>query len=73
MFYYSAIILFQLQELKELMSEQHIHLFYSQVVLDWINKEAYTNEFGARPIKRFIQNHITHKIAQFITRIIAAL
>lgn len=44
-------------------STKDINLTYSEKLIDFIAKSAYDSQFGARPIKRFIQNKVESVLA----------
>ncbi len=41
---------------------------YSEDVLDWIVNEGTDADFGARPLKRFIQRHVETMVAKEIIK-----
>jgi ATP-dependent Clp protease ATP-binding subunit ClpB len=53
-----------LQELSESLLKQHIHIQFLENVKKYIIKNGYDEEYGARPLKRFIQ----HKIETFLAK-----
>jgi ATP-dependent Clp protease ATP-binding subunit ClpB len=55
-----------LNELDSRLAEQKIKFSFTQTVKDYILASAYDPEYGARPIKRFIQHHIESLIAKEI-------
>lgn len=57
-----------LEDLVRRLDEQEIDLEYSDDVLDWIVKEGTDAEFGARPLKRFIQRHVETVVAKEIIK-----
>jgi ATP-dependent Clp protease ATP-binding subunit ClpA len=48
------------------MSEKELTIKYDAKVLNFITKEVYTPEFGAREIRRFLNDHIEDKIAEIV-------
>jgi len=50
-------------QLREQLSEINIDLSYDDSVLEWIAASAYEPEYGARPLARFIREHIEDEIA----------
>lgn len=58
----------QLKELEHRMHEQHITLTIDEQVIETVAKKGYSPEFGARPLKRVIQQEITVPIAQQLLR-----
>lgn len=53
----------QLHKVTERLKERHIHLQASPESLEYLAKEGYDPLFGARPLKRFIQNHVVNPLA----------
>lgn len=51
---------------KRILDNIKANLFYKEDVLSYIANKAYNPAFGARVVKRFIQNQIENKIADFI-------
>lgn len=55
-----------MKEIEEKLSEQHITLSYGKDVLEFIANASYSEEFGARNVRRFIEqaveNHISTKL-----------
>ena len=60
------IVDLKLRELAERVAEQKITLKFAKKVEDFITKEGYDTENGARPIKRAIQNLIEDPLAEGI-------
>lgn len=57
-----------LQDLKKDLEEKDIVLNFDPSVLEKISREAYSIEFGARPIKRYLQNTLEELISQKLLR-----
>lgn len=55
-----------LNELKKRLENQNINLDFSNIVKRQILETAYDPNYGARPIKRFIQHHLESLIAKAI-------
>lgn len=55
----------QINELIERMATQNINVTVDAAVVDFVAKEGYEPEFGARPLKRVVQRSIASPIAQF--------
>ncbi|KUH47636.1 ATP-dependent Clp protease ATP-binding subunit [Mycoplasmopsis meleagridis] len=61
------IVSLELNKLSERIREnKSINIEFSEKTLIAISKSAYDSNFGARPIKRYIQNHIESLLAQKI-------
>ena len=58
------IVKMLLQKLVETMKEQDINLVYSEDVVKKIAQEGYDPQFGARPLKRYIQNNLEDILAK---------
>ncbi len=57
-----------LQELSTRLVEGHYLITFSDALKDWILDESYNEEFGARPIKRFIQDQVETYLAEQIIK-----
>ena len=57
------IIDIQIENLKKVLSEKEIKLIVDDKAKEFLYKEGYNIEFGARPLKRAIQKHIVDKLA----------
>ncbi|MCG7344654.1 AAA family ATPase [Sporosarcina sp. ACRSL] len=57
-----------LEDLVKRLDEQEVDLEYGDDVLDWIVQEGTDAEFGARPLKRFIQRHVETAVAKEIIK-----
>lgn len=55
-----------LDELKDRLKEQYYSVDFDESITDYVLNSAYSNEFGARPLKRFIQDQIETYIASRI-------
>ncbi|MFB9860304.1 ATP-dependent chaperone ClpB [Salinicoccus siamensis] len=53
-----------LDDLNRRLDDQHMTIEVTEAVKDWISEEAYEPQFGARPLKRFIQRHIETPLAR---------
>ncbi|WJP98411.1 ATP-dependent chaperone ClpB [Macrococcus bovicus] len=53
-------------QLNRRLLEQHMSVTVAQPVKEWIAEEAYAPEFGARPLKRFVQRHIETPVARLL-------
>ena len=59
-----AIARKMLDDLVLRLDEQEVAMKYDEAVLDWIVEEGTDADFGARPLKRFIQRHVETVVAQ---------
>ena len=55
-----------LDELSLRLEKENYKIEFNKNVSQIIAKTAYNNEYGARPIKRWIQKHIENQLAEFI-------
>ncbi len=60
------IVKLMLNEVSKKLDEQGIAINFEQGVVEKIAKEGFDEDFGARPLRRFIQNNIEDKIAKKI-------
>ncbi len=60
------IVLLQLNQLKTKLANNCINMDYSQRLVDWIVKNGYEVQLGARPIKRVIQKNIVNELSKAI-------
>ncbi len=61
-----GIITIQLNGLKKLVAENGIDLQFSDYALDYLAENGYDPQFGARPLKRFIQKQIVNQLSKKI-------
>lgn len=59
-----AIVELQLKELSSRLAEKHISIKWSESLVDEIFKAGYDEIYGARPIKRAIQNIVENPLAK---------
>ena len=62
------IVKLELALLKERLVEQNYNIKFNKSVIDFIVKEGYDDKFGARPIKRAIQNKLEDYISEEILK-----
>ena len=55
-----------LRDLKKRLEDNYINVEFTQALAKWVVEEAYSPEFGARPLKRFIQDRIETRLAHDI-------
>ncbi len=60
------ILILQLQGIKDLLKPKKILLDLDNKAQNWIINEGFSESYGARPLKRIIQNFISDKIAYMI-------
>ena len=61
-----SIVKLQVMELQKLLKESRIQLEMSDYVIDWLAKEGYDPQFGARPLKRLIQKELVNELSKKI-------
>jgi ATP-dependent Clp protease ATP-binding subunit ClpB len=54
---------FQLNKLKYKLAKSNIEIEFSESALEWLSKIGYDIQYGARPLKRAIQKHISDPLA----------
>lgn len=59
-----AITSIQMRELQGLLKEQRIQLSIAEPAMDWLAKEGYDPEFGARPLKRVIKRQVLRQLSK---------
>lgn len=60
------IVSIQLSIVEKRLLEKGIRLQMTDETLDYLAREGYSPEYGARPLKRLIQNKILNPVAEFI-------
>ncbi|BAQ10267.1 chaperone clpb [Bacillus sp. OxB-1] len=65
---FSRIARKMLEELVKRLEEQEVILTYDDAVVDWIVREGTDADFGARPLKRFIQRNVETVVAKEIIK-----
>ncbi len=60
------IVQIQLRYLKDRLSEQRIHMYLTDAALEWVVRMGYNPSFGARPLKRTIQQYMENPLAKMI-------
>ncbi|RMF00200.1 MAG: ATP-dependent Clp protease ATP-binding subunit, partial [Bacteroidetes bacterium] len=63
-----GIVEIQLKQLKAKLLEQDIHLTVTPHAMDWLTEEGYSPEFGARPLKRVIQQRVLKQLSKQMLR-----
>ena len=62
------IIEIALESIQKRLSERNIKLVLSEAGKDYICDNAYSPEFGARPVKRFMQKYVETKLAEALIK-----
>lgn len=60
------IVKLELENLNKRVYDLGLELKYGKKVVEFISEDGYDTDYGARPIKRSIQNHIEDKIADLL-------
>ena len=55
--------IFRLLACKKRLDDRHIRLDLDDKAKDWLAKNGYDSEFGARPLKRLIQQELENPLA----------
>jgi ATP-dependent Clp protease ATP-binding subunit ClpC len=64
----SRIVLLQLSEVRQRLSEHSIELELTQAAIDFLITEGYHEDYGARPLRRAIERHIEDPLAEKLLR-----
>ena len=62
--HFSDITWKYIEQLRKRIAEQEINLVVDERVVDWIVEQGSDPQFGARPLKRFIQRHVETAVAR---------
>ena len=62
--YMNSIVNIQVDQVKNRLNEKNISLDLTNDSLNWLIEKGYNPQYGARPLKRIIQNEIQNKLAQ---------
>ena len=63
---FSKIADINLTKLKDFLADKGTRLSYSKDVLDYIAEKSYSEKFGARNMRRFIERNVEDKIANLV-------
>ena len=63
-----GIIELQLSDIRKRLAGREISLEVTDAALDFIAEESYEPQYGARPVKRYLQKHVETEIAEGIIR-----
>jgi len=61
-----AIVKLQLDSLIMMLKERGLDISYTDEALEWIAREGFDPQYGARPLKRVIKKHITNQLSKEI-------
>ena len=62
------IIYLSLESLSKILAEREMSLVITEPAKKFIANEAYDPQYGARPVKRYLQKHVETEIASMIIR-----
>lgn len=60
------IIVKELEEINTLLQDKFITIKYDNKVIEYIIDKAYDKEYGARPIRRYVQRHIETSLSKML-------
>ena len=58
------IVRLQVVELQKLLKDTNVQLHLSDYALDWLAREGFDPQYGARPLKRLIQKEIVNELSK---------
>jgi ATP-dependent Clp protease ATP-binding subunit ClpB len=58
------IVRIQLQDVVKRLQEKQIEISFSEKLLEWLAQKGFDPQFGARPLKRLVQNEILNPLAK---------
>lgn len=59
-----AIVRIQIEELQKLLKDSNVQIKLSDYALDWLAKEGFDPQYGARPLKRLIQKSLVNELSK---------
>jgi ATP-dependent Clp protease ATP-binding subunit ClpB len=62
----ASIVKIQLERIKGRLAERRIQIEFDQSAVDFIAKNGFDRDFGARPVKRAVQNYVENPLAKLI-------
>ncbi|WP_064613532.1 ATP-dependent Clp protease ATP-binding subunit [Streptobacillus moniliformis] len=62
------IVRLELEKMNDKLKDRMINIVYGEDVIDYVFKNAYDENYGARPIKRFIQKQIETDLSKLILK-----
>lgn len=66
--HFHAIAWKYVQQLQKRVGQQEIELQVEGAVIDWVVEHGVDSQFGARPLKRFVQRHLETVVARELLR-----
>ena len=60
------IVSLELEKVRQLLGSQNISLKITPAAVDWLAKEGFDQEYGARPLRRLIQKEVENQISSKI-------
>lgn len=66
--HFHAIVLKYVHQLKNRVAEQEVNLVVNPEVIDFVVEQGADAQFGARPLKRFVQRHLETAVAKELLR-----
>ena len=57
-----------MQEIEERLSERNMHIRFTDEAKELVLARAYSVQYGARPIKRYLQKHVETEIGRMIIK-----
>ncbi len=64
----AGIVDIQLEYLRKLLQAREIRLVMDNAAKGWLAEKGYDPAYGARPLKRVIQNHVQNRLAEMILK-----
>jgi ATP-dependent Clp protease ATP-binding subunit ClpB len=61
-----AVARIQLKRVEALLQEQHLGFEVPETALDWLATEGFDPQFGARPLKRLIQQVVVNPLSRLV-------
>ena len=62
------IMTLQLNGIQDLLTDRQVHVTYSEDLVEWLCKKGYDPTYGARPLKRAVQNYVLNPLSQAILK-----
>ncbi|MGI6232748.1 MAG: ATP-dependent chaperone ClpB [Prevotella sp.] len=60
----AQVVTLQMNRVKDMLSQQGFDLQWTPAAIDWLAKVGYDPEFGARPVKRAIQDYVLNDLSK---------